>query len=356
MAPPDPLAEAQALQASGRFAEAADAYRAVPPPQMTVRAAIGFAGCLVRTGAAAEAQPWLQVAQRSAARSADVGRALVGLGFELLADGFYAEGWPLLDHRVGLDDDLIPRIAPSYPEWRGEPLAGRSILVWVEQGFGDQIMLARFAAVLAEQGAAVTLACHPPLARLFATLPGVRTVLPVPVGGGVDVPRHDLWTRYFSLPARLGTTLASLPATPYLAAPAGPAPDVGAARFGLVWRTSATGALATAKTLPAALAHDLAALGGFSLHPEDTGAADFADTAAAIARLPLVITVDTAVAHLAGAMGKPVWVLLAHDADWRWLKDRSDSPWYPSARLFRQPAPGDWASVVPDVRLALKTG
>ena len=350
------IAKAQALKAAGRHLEAATLYRMVPQPLMTAQPALDFCACLLRIGRQQEARPWLDLLGRNAAREPALQEALVTLGFELLADGLYAEGWPLLEFRVGLNDDLIPRIAPSYPEWRGEPVAGRSILVWVEQGYGDQIMLARFAAALADRGAGVTLACRPPLARLFESLRGVRTVLAVPVGGTTHAPRHDLWTRYFSIPGRLGTTLADLPAAPYLAAPAGGGAVAGDARFGFVWRTSGTGALAAQKMLPPELAAELAALGGLSLDPEDTGAADFADTAALIAQLPLVITADTAVAHLAGAMGKPVWVLLHHTADWRWLKRRADSPWYPTARLFRQPEPGDWTSVVRDVREALAAG
>jgi len=269
-------------------------------------------------------------------------------GVELLRAGRWAEGWPLLEERTHLAPHLVPPGPASYPEWRGEPLEGRSILVWIEQGLGDQIMFGRFASLLKARGAGqVTLACRPPVAPVLATIPGVDAVIPIPVGGSAPVPRHQLWTRYFSLPWRLGITLETLPSAPYVRAPAARPAD---GRFGLVWRTSATGAVAQAKTLPPDLAARLSRLGAVSLHPEDTGAADLAETAAIIAGLELVVTVDTAVAHLAGAMGKPVWILLHRPADWRWLGEhRLDSPWYPSARLFRQTRAGDWRPVVEEV-------
>ena len=186
-------------------------------------------------------------------------------GVELLRAGRWPEGWPMLEERVRLAPDLVPPGPTSYPEWRGEPLEGRSILVWIEQGLGDQIMFGRFAGLLKARGAGqVTLVCRPPVAPVLATIPGVDAVIPIPVGAGAAIPRHQLWTRYFSLPWRLGITLETLPSAPYVQAPAArPQPDVQTpGRFGLVWRTSATGAVASAKTLPPALAERLGDLVG----------------------------------------------------------------------------------------------
>jgi hypothetical protein len=269
-------------------------------------------------------------------------------GVELLRQGRWAQGWPLLESRVRLSPDLIPPGPATYPEWRGEPLEGRSILVWIEQGLGDQIMFGRFARDLKARGAGkVTLVCRPPVAPVLATIDGVDAVIPVAVGGSAPIPRHQLWTRYFSLPWRLGVTVETLSGAPYVRAPNPRPPRPG---FGLVWRTSATGKLAKAKALPEADARRLADLGAVSLHPEDTGARDLGETADIIAGLDLVVTVDTAVAHLAGAMGKPTWILLHRPADWRWLgENRDDSPWYASARLFRQRKAGDWTPVISEV-------
>jgi len=277
-------------------------------------------------------------------------------GQALLAAGRYAEGWPLLEGRDRLSPGLIPPGPRSYPEWRGEPLQGRSVLVWVEQGFGDQIMLVRFVQVLKERGAGkVTLACRPQNAAVLATAPGVDEALAIPINAQVAVDRHDLWTRYFSLPLHLGITLENLPNAPYLSAP----PDrvgrwAGYRGVGFAWRSSPTGLNAAQKSIPDALAHRILDLGAISLHPEDTGAGDFADTAAIINGLDVVVTVDTAVAHLAGALGKPTFILLTEPADWRWMTVREDSPWYPTARLIRQQRPGDWGSVIDRVVAELR--
>lgn len=282
----------------------------------------------------------------------DGDEATFGLGLSLLGQGRYAEGWPLLEPRARLSPGLIPPGPTGYPEWRGEPLAGKSILVLSEQGFGDQIMLARFARTLREHGARVTLACRAPLARLFGPL--ADAVIPIAPGETVPAGPHDYWTRYFSMPRHLGVTLETLPGEPYLAALKDvPAPP---GRVGLAWTASATGALAAQKSLPREAADYFLRQGFVSLQPEDTGARDFADTAAIIAKLDLVISIDTAVAHLAGAMGKPLWVLLPHGADWRWMNGRTDSPWYPSARLLRQASPGDWISVLQPIREAVLSG
>jgi hypothetical protein len=248
---------------------------------------------------------------------------------------------------------VVPPIQVSFPEWLGEPLAGRSILVWYEQGLGDQIQFARFAQSLKARGAGhVALGCRPPLVELLRTASGVDEIVPVPRGAAVSIRRYDLWTRYLSLPGRLGITLEALPSAPYLQAPADRRARWGGGKgerggVGLAWRASPTGFNARNKNVPDPLAQRLLDLGARSLHPEDTGVTDFADTAAIVEGLDLVISIDTSVAHLAGAMGKPCWTLIPRlHADWRWLRERSDSPWYPTMRLYRQATAGDWAPVI----------
>jgi hypothetical protein len=278
----------------------------------------------------------------------DLDAARENLCLTLLAQGHYAEGFPLYDVRFTRAVGRVPTPALPFPQWAGEPIAGRSLMVWSEQGFGDQIMFARFIPQLVELGARVTMVVPPALAPVFRRLPAEI----VPAAPTMSLQRHDFWAMPGSLPARLGVTLETLPAAPYLG---GAAQGEG---IGVVTRGDPRHHNDRHRSLPPDLAAELLALpGAVSLHPDDTGARDFGETADRIARLSLVIAVDTSVVHLAGAMGKPVWVLLpAHATDWRWMRGRSDSPWYPSARLFRQPSPGDWASVLVDVRQALASG
>ena len=269
----------------------------------------------------------------------DYPSAAFDLGCVLLAMGRFAEGWSLYENRSARRR-MAERALP-FPEWRGEPLAGRRLLVWREQGFGDQIMMARFLPRLV--AAEVTYAGPEPLRRLFGQLP-VRFVAADPdriAGAG-----YDYWVLPASLPERLGMTAESLSAAPYLAGRAAPA----AGCIGVTWRGAAGNVNDRFRSLPAEVAQRLLDLpGAMSLDPVDTGAADLQATADIIAGLDLVITADTAVAHLAGAMGRPVWVLLARYAlDWQWPRTPS-TPWYPSARLFIQSIPGDWHSVVAEV-------
>jgi tetratricopeptide (TPR) repeat protein len=376
------------LQNSGAFTEAAAAYKEISAHTVTLNLAANLGLCLSEDGEFEEAEHWLLIAARhrpanaelrrllanlytqmgkldpaeleyrtALAFQADNGAARLGLAGLLLSQGRFAEGWPLMEARIELNPEVVPPIRVSFPEWRGEPLAGKSILVWYEQGLGDQIQFSRFAQTLKARGAAhVALGCRPPLVDLLKTAPAVDEVVTAPRGEVVSIQRYDFWSRYFSLPHRLGTTLETLPDRPYLAAPEDRrARWRGFAGVGLAWRASPTGFNARNKTVPDALARRLLDLGAKSLHPEDTGVADFADTAAIVEQLDLVISIDTSVAHLAGAMGKPCWTLLPRlHSDWRWLRDRSDSPWYPTMRLYRQATPFDWAPVIDRLERDLK--
>lgn len=300
------------------------------------------------------------------------GAAGFNLACELLMCGRLAEGFAALDHRF---DSVMPRPPHPLPWWRGEPLAGRRLLLLAEQGHGDGIQFIRFAPLAARAGAAkIGVEAPPGLLRLLAAVDGVAAVHPL---GQAPMADYDLFCPLMSLPQYLGVTLDNLPAAaPYVAA----APDNGRfdryfpvddrrLRVGLAWsgeerphdprqfahnrrRSLPLTALAPLLALPDVRFYNLqfdparrAELAAGVIDPMGE-VADFADTAAIINRLDVVISVCTAIAHLAGALGKPVLLALAAPADWRWMVGRDDSPWYPGMKLFRQPAPGDWGPVV----------
>lgn len=289
-----------------------------------------------------------------------------------LRSGDFAAGWRLYEWRWKAMGRR--RLVRDYaePRWQGnESLAGRTLFLHYEQGLGDTLQMLRYVPVLADQGARVILEVPPGMATLAATLPGNARV----VTEGAPLPPFELHCPLMSLPLACGTTLATVPATvPYLSAPEparsawrdklGPhtRPSIGLAWAGSAGNTSAMrqrsvpfGQLLPLLALQAEFhslqvdyrAGDrerLATDGRIRDHAADLR--DLAATASLIEQLDLVITVDTAVAHLAGAMGKPVWVILPFAADYRWMNGRTDSPWYPTMRLFRQPAFGDWTSVI----------
>jgi hypothetical protein len=259
----------------------------------------------------------------------------------------------------------------TQPLWLGrESLAGKTILLHAEQGFGDTLQFVRYAPAVARQGARVLLEVPGALRRLFEGFQGVERV----IAKGESLPKFDCHCPLMSLPLAFGTTLQNIPCeVPYLSAPArrveqwrqqlgtGTKP-----RVGIVWSGRLTHKNDHNRSIPLSALLPLAGAGVelVSLQKEVRGddlatlaqfgeirhfgeeLQDFADTAALISLLDIVVSVDTAPAHLAGALGKPVWILLPYRPDWRWLLDREDSPWYPTARLFRQPAIGDWESVI----------
>ena len=291
----------------------------------------------------------------------------------LLLAGDYSRGFAEYEWR--LKRPAAPDRDLPQPMWDGGPIEGRRILVYGEQGMGDVLQMARFLPELAHRGARITLSCHAPLVSLLSALPCVERTVAL----FAEPADCDLRIPLLSLPHRLGVTLDDLPAaTPYIPVPPRPlAASLSQAvgrRIGLVWAGNPLHRNDHNRSLPMDALLRLADLPGthlFSLQTGDaaadliraaanvadlgSGFADFADTAAAVAALDLLVTVDTAVAHLAGALGKPVWILLPFVPDWRWMTERGDNPWYPTARLFRQQAPGDWAAVLTHLVATLKS-
>jgi len=299
----------------------------------------------LRAGDPWGAEATLQAALETRPHDARV-RAL--LGEALLAQGRWDEGWPMMESRMDAPGMGAFRPPVVEPEWKGEPLAGKRLVIFGEQGAGDQIMFARFVPLAKALGAEVDLFCMPALQRLFARSLGVDVHA---MAGSVETPDPDYWLLSGSLAHRFGATPLTLPSAPYLTAQ----PRAAGGRIGVTVAGNPNHRNDSQRSLPEAEARRVLGWPGtISLDPSATGARDFADTADIIAGLDLVITVDTSVAHLAGALGKPVWILLSrHGVDWRWGPEGSRTPWYPTARLFRQPAPGDWGSVLDIVEPAL---
>ncbi len=297
------------------------------------------------------------------------------LSWVYLAQGDFVRGWPLFEARWRVPSLGNQRRYPQLPQWLGQAsIAGQSILLYSEQGLGDTIQFCRYVPVLQALGAKVSLAVQAPLVPLLqGQWPDV-----VVADSFTDVSGFDAATPMMSLPLALGRTLETIPAAPYLKAPLGaeslPSP-AGRQRVGLVWSGSTGHKNDKNRSIPVSTLAPLFDLpvDWVCLQPElrETDLAwlvahsevvlkkpelrDFAKTAQIIAGLDLVVTVDTAVAHLAGALGKPVWILLPTGADYRWLLERNDSPWYSTARLFRQKTRGDWSGVIADLRNIILT-
>lgn len=288
--------------------------------------------------------------------------------------GNFQSGWPLYESRWELEEVRPHRRIFSQASWLGsEPLEGKTILLHSEQGLGDTIQFSRYVPLLAERGAEVVLEAPRSLTRLLAGLPGGATI----VAAGDRLPDFDLHCPLLSVPGLMGTTVETIPArVPYLAADAKLVAQwrerlpSGGIRIGIVWQGNPLGAIDRGRSAPLACFAPLARLPGVrlvslqkhhgldqldrlpkgmaveTLGPDfDSGPDAFVDAAAVIMSLDLVISTDTAIAHLAGALDRSVWVALKAVPHWAWMTDRDDSPWYPSARLFRQTSDGDWRDV-----------
>jgi len=303
--------------------------------------------------------------------------AHIHLAHALLTTGDLAQGWIENQWRwKSCDSD--PRRNFTQPLWNAARRDARSVLLTTDQGIGDTLQFVRYASMMNDRCETVLLQCHAELVSVLQGVAGVSAVFP----HGATLPDFDAHFPLLSLPRVFATTLETIPAhVPYLAADPNRAAAWAAKlaqdrrlKIGLVWAGNPThkndrnrsiplAALAPLSRIPGAVFVSLqkgspagqapSLPDGMMLMDYTADLHDFADTAALIANLDLVISVDTAVVHLAGAMAKPVWTLLPFVADWRWFLNRTDSPWYPTMRLFRQPAAGDWSAVVSDVAGAL---
>ena len=298
----------------------------------------------------------------------DYAEAHVNVAYFSFLQGNFTEGWPEHEWRWKRRDISPP--AFEQPRWDGSSLQGQTILLFAEQGLGDTLQFVRYAPIVKQTGATVMVQCPGPLLRLLATCAGIDRL----VTEDGEPPSFQVQSSLLSLPWVFGTTLATIPANiPYLSAD----PDlrtqwqqrlgvIEGFKVGIAWQGNQQHALDQRRSVPLRTFAPLAGISGVRLVSLQKGPGreqlseladrmevldladelvDFADTAALMSNLDLVITVDTAVAHLAGAMGLPVWVVLPLFPDWRWLLDRDDSPWYPSMRLFRQTAWGEWEGV-----------
>lgn len=324
----------------------------------------------------------IAIFNRVLARTPDHVAARWNKALSLLTLGRLAEGFAL--YEAGLGQRALRGLEPDPARRLRElPRPGQHLLLWAEQGFGDAMQFVRYAPLCRACGATVTVACPQPLQRLFAGCPGVDAVVETPGEAA-----YDRQAALLSLPHLFGTTLDTVPAdVPYLRVDDAVAaswrrrfPEDGRPRVGLAWAGNPRGELPESRLvdrrrslslenfLPLLARSDVAfyslqkgeaagqiaalGLGGRLIDLMD-GVDDFLDTAALVEQLDLVIAVDTAVVHLAGALGRPVWVLSRFDACWRWLGNRETNPWYPTARVFGQPAPGDWAAVIDRVAAEL---
>lgn len=365
------------LMALGRFTEATECFetaaRLLPSSPVPLTA---LATTQQATGKIIEAET---SCRQALALKPDFSEAHWNLALNLLLQGNYSEGWQEYEWRWLKAGFTSPRRHTDIQHWDGSPLDGRTILLHAEQGFGDAIQFVRYAPLVSQRGGIVLLECHPQLVSLFQEVAGVKLVIPfgaAPSGAEYQVP-------LLSLPHIFNTTLDNIPArTPYLYAPPEyrrkwaslMSPYRDTRRVGLVW---------AGKSYPDPLRScrlsDFAPIGavdnitffslqigegaGQSAFPPDNiklidltvNINNFSDTAALIDQLDLVISIDTATAHLAAALGKPTWLLLPFAPDWRWLLHRNDSPWYPAMRIFRQEQIGmGWGRVIDTVAAELE--
>ena len=288
------------------------------------------------------------------------------LSLVLLMLGDFKQGWIGYQWRFKRKEHKWPII--TTPMWQGEDIKGKRIVLWNEQGLGDAIQFVRYARIVKAKGAQVILAVQTQLFRLFEQ--SLQEKYEIVDHRTFDMSAYDQHASLLSLPGILGTTLETIPDFSYiqpqqhLVLP----DDDEHHRIGIVWGSDRRNwQMYKYKYCPVEFFASLLDLDQVALYSLQVGEdadqlndsrivnlssliSDFADTASLIAQLDLIITVDTAVAHLAGAMGKPVWVVLPYNCDWRWLLDRQDSPWYPTMRLFRQTKPGDWQGVFNQVK------
>lgn len=362
---------ASTLKATGRPVPARDALRRALTLSPDHVGALNNLAIQLRDGGRTAAATAVQ--RRALRVDPDNPESRLNLALLLMLQGAFAEGFEEYEWRWR-GAALKPAWRPfSQPQWRGEPGNGRTLLLWAEQGLGDTLQFARYVPMARALDWRVVLEVPPALHRLLATMDSGVTM----IASGGPLPPFDAHSPLLSLPRALGTTMATIPAAgPYLRAEdrrraewRGRLPG-GGCRVGIVWQGNPAGGIDHGRSYPLACAAPLVRVPGVRLislqrlhgldqlgrlppamtvetlgDELDASGDAFLDTAAVAMELDLIVTSDTAVAHLAGALGRPVWLVLRATPDWRWLLDRDDSPWYPTMRLFRQAAPGDWDGV-----------
>lgn len=360
-----------------RFDDAAELFRktlAANPDNMDAHRNLGAA--LIRHGNMEDAAVHSQRAVELNPRDADAHK---NLGILSLLNGDFENGWREYQWRFHTGDASLPQV--PQPMWQGEPLDGKSILLAGEQGLGDIVQFCRYAQILKDRGASrVVVQCQEVLHPLLATLDGCDMLLPL--GEGVET---DFFIPMMNVPAVLKThTVADIPGDVGYIHPQPSRVEQWKARLedgpfviGVAWQGNPNHNADRQRSAPLREMAPLANTPGVQLvslqkghgveqlaDVADWGMIDFGssldsdaaflDTAALMSCVDLVVTTDTATAHVAGAIGAPVWVALCNSPDWRWMLEREDSPWYPTMRLFRQTAPGDWASVFDAMARELK--
>ena len=370
-----------AHQGAGRYVEAVDSYRRAIVEQPGLAAA--YCNMALSLAALNRFEEGITACRQAAALEAGGAAPNMNLGFLLLTLGRYAEGWACYEYRFAIGHKAWFRPEAQAQPWLGEDLNGKSILVVGEQGNGDHIQFARYLPLLADLGATVTFLATARLHGLLGTLRG-----PITLAGTLPPQsRFDYQWPLMSLPLRFQQRGTGIPAeTPYLAAEPGRAgrwrERIGThgLRIGIAWQGNKEGAVDAGRSFALERMRPLARLPGVRLislqlgeaaqqiadllpgmivetlgEDFDAGGDAFLDTAAVMQAVDMVVTSDTAIAHLAGALGCRLWVALNSAPEWRWLRGRDDSPWYPTARLFRQPVAGDWDSVFEAMAAALAT-
>ncbi|MEG4588135.1 tetratricopeptide repeat protein [Microcoleus sp. MOSTC5] len=362
----------KAFEEAGKMAEAIDCYRrAIELKPGYINPLYSLASALHNRGQFADAVTYYSQAVKFNVASPE---CHLNLGLALLLAGDFQRGFSEYEWRLLVQQKEYPDYSFQQPVWDGKYLQGKTILLCPEQGLGDAIQFIRYADLVKQKGGRVIVWCLPHLQRLFAQVAGIDGLIVNPE----DAPDFHVRAQLMSLPHLLGTTLESIPANvPYLASPPGlecTIRQTANLKIGIVWSGNSQHSQNKVRSLPLNLLSKLLDIPGaefYSLQKEMTAddsalleqmpvtdlssnLQDMAYTAAVISALDLVISVDTAVAHLAGALGKPVWILLCFVPDWRWMLQREDSPWYPTARLFRQSTAGDWKGVLEQASLALR--
>ena len=355
------------LQDLGRLDEAVASYsKALALSPNYAEAHMNLGNALQLQGKLVEA---VACYEQAITLSPDYAQAHMNKALTQLARGDFASGWRSHEWRWGLNKPSSPNPNFLEPQWHGEPLNGDRILLHAEQGLGDCIQFLRYLPMVRAAGGAIVLEVPAALRRIAARLPDLAEL----IVSGEPRPSFDWHCPLMSLPLAFGTNLGTIPAqVPYLPIPqeaqtgalALPRTAEGL-RVGLAWAGNPKHLKDRSRSIPFPLFEPLLQVTGVNFFSLQVGKAaeqlfasnakitdlapavvDMADTAAQIAQLDLVISVDTSVAHLTGALGKPLWLLLSSDADWRWLMQREDKPWYPTARLFRQATFGDWKGVI----------